>query len=157
MLTRLGQRPCRRRAGYLNVLERNGPRPQRAAPSASGVHPLSQCRRSAGPAGKVIQRHRRQLRRPTRSRQWLARHPRWTSHFTPTSASWLNAVEGFFAKLTKRRLKRGVFRSVVDLQGAINRFIAETNSNPKPFGWTAEPARVLAAIARGEQALKSLH
>ena len=49
-------------------------------------------------------------------RQWLARHPRWTFHFTPTSASWLNAVEGFFAKLTRRRLKRGVFRSVVDLQ-----------------------------------------
>ena len=49
-------------------------------------------------------------------RQWLARHPRWTFHFTPTSASWLNAVEGFFAKLTKRRLKRGVFLSVVDFK-----------------------------------------
>src|SRR6202011_10126 len=63
-------------------------------------------------------------------RQWLARHPRWTFHFTPTSASWLNAVEGFFAKLTRRRLKRGVFRSVVDLQVAINRFVAETNADP---------------------------
>ena len=51
--------------------------------------------------------------------KWLARHPRWTFHFTPTSASWLNAVEGFFAKLTRRRLKRGVFRSVADLQAAI--------------------------------------
>ena len=60
-------------------------------------------------------------------RAWLARHPRWTFHFTPTSASWLNAVEGFFAKLTRRRLKRGVFRSVVDLQAAINRFVEETN------------------------------
>ena len=56
-------------------------------------------------------------------RQWLARHPRWTFHFTPTSASWLNAVEGFFAKLTKRRLKRGIFLSVGDLQAAINRFV----------------------------------
>ena len=56
-------------------------------------------------------------------RQWLARHPRWTFHFTPTSASWLNAVEDFFAILTKRRLKRGVFCSVVDLQAAINRFL----------------------------------
>jgi transposase len=46
-------------------------------------------------------------------RRWLARHPRWTFHFTPTSVSWLNAVEGFFAKLTRRRLKRGVFRSLV--------------------------------------------
>jgi len=64
-------------------------------------------------------------------RRWLARHPRWTFHFTPTSASWLNAVEGSFAKLTKRRLKRGVFRSLPDLQAAINRFVAETNKNPK--------------------------
>ena len=78
-------------------------------------------------------------------------------HFTPTSASWLNAVEGFFAKLTKRRLKRGVFRSVVDLQEAINRFIAETNANPKPFVWTAAPTRVLAAVTRGKQALESIH
>ena len=55
-------------------------------------------------------------------RAWLDRHQRFVFHFTPTSASWLNAVEGFFAKLSRRRLKRGVFRSVVDLQAAINRF-----------------------------------
>ena len=90
-------------------------------------------------------------------RQWLARHPRWTFHFTPTSASWLNAVEGFFAKLTRRRLKRGVFRSVVDLQVAINRFVAETNADPKPFVWTADPKRVLAAVKRGKQTLESVH
>ena len=74
-------------------------------------------------------------------RRWLARHPRWTFHFTPTSASWLNAVEGFFAKLTRRRLKRGVFRSLPELQAAINRFLAETNDNPKPFVWTADPEK----------------
>ena len=90
-------------------------------------------------------------------RQWLARHPRWTFHFTPTSASWLNAVEGFFAKLTRQRLKRGVFRSVMDLQVAINRFVAETNLNPKPFVWTADPKRVLAAVKRGKQTLESVH
>jgi transposase len=90
-------------------------------------------------------------------RQWLARHPRWTFHFTPTSASWLNAVEGFFAKLTTRRLKRGVFRSLDDLQDAIERFLEETNSNPKPFVWTADPKRVLAAVKRGKQALESIH
>ena len=67
---------------------------------------------------------------------WLARHPRWTFHFTPTSGSWLNAVEGFFSALTRRRLRRGVFRSVVDLQAAINRYIAEHNDDPKPFVWT---------------------
>jgi len=90
-------------------------------------------------------------------RRWLAHHPRWIFHFTPTSGSWLNAVEGFFAKLTRRRLKRGVFRSVVDLQAAINRFLAETNSDPKPFIWTADPKRVLAAVKRGKEALESLH
>jgi len=90
-------------------------------------------------------------------RKWLARHPRWTFHFTPTSASWLNAVEGFFAKLTRRRLKRGVFHSVVDLQAAINRFIAETNSEPRPFVWTADPDRVIAAVKRGKETLESVH
>ena len=58
-------------------------------------------------------------------RAWLTWHPRWTLHFTRTSSCWLNAVEGFFAKLTRRRLKRGVFRSLIDLQAVINRFIAE--------------------------------
>ena len=72
-------------------------------------------------------------------REWLARHPRWTFHFTPTSASWLNAVETFFAKLTRRRLIRGVFRSVGDLKAAINRFVLETNAEAKPFIWTADP------------------
>ena len=87
---------------------------------------------------------------------WLARHPRWTFHFTPTSCSWLNAVETFFATLTKRRLKRGVFRSVVDLQAAINRYLAETNS-PKPFVWTAKPEHILEKVRRGNQALDAIH
>jgi transposase len=90
-------------------------------------------------------------------RKWLAQHPRWTFHFTPTSASWLNAVEGFFAKLTNRRLKRGVFRSVDELEDAINRFVAETNSDPKPFVWTARPSRILAAVKRGKEKLESIH
>ena len=72
-------------------------------------------------------------------RQWLARHPRWTFHFTPTSASWLNAVEGFFAKLTRQRLKRGVFRSVIDLQVAINRFVAETNAQSQTLRLDRRP------------------
>ena len=88
-------------------------------------------------------------------RRWLARHPRWTFHFTPTSSSWLNAVEGFFAKLTRRRLKRGVFHSVVELQAAINRFVDEHNRTPKPFVWRAEPDDIIAARARGFQALES--
>jgi transposase len=83
--------------------------------------------------------------------QWLARHPRVTFHFTPTSASWINAVEGFFAKLTTRRLKRGVFHSLVDLQAAIKRFLAEPNDNPCPFRWTKDPDKIIAAVRRGHQ------
>ena len=90
-------------------------------------------------------------------RAWLKRHPRFVFHFTPTSSSWLNAVEGYFAKLTRRRLKRGVFRSVVDLQAPINRFLAETNHEPKPFIWTAHSDKIIAAIDRGRQALDSTH
>jgi transposase len=78
----------------------------------------------------------------------LDRHERFTFHFTPTSCSWLNAVEGFFAKLTKRRLKRGVFVSVVDLRSAINRFAAEHNTKPRPFTWTADPEKIIAPVRR---------
>jgi transposase len=90
-------------------------------------------------------------------RAWLARHPRWVFHFTPTSASGLNAVEGFFAVLTKRRLKRGVFRSVFDLQAAINRFLDDHNAQAKPFQWIADPNEIIAAVKRGHQALESIH
>jgi transposase len=90
-------------------------------------------------------------------RQWLGRHERFAFHFIPTSCSWLNAVEGFFAKLTKRRLKRGVFHSVVDLQAAINRFLEDHNAQSKPFTWTADPDKIIAAVRRGHQALDSIH
>jgi transposase len=90
-------------------------------------------------------------------RRWLNRHERFTFHFTPTSCSWLNAVEGFFAKLTKRRLKRGVFVSVVDLQAAINRFVVEHNTKPKPFTWTADPDKIIRAVRRGHQVFDSIH
>ncbi len=90
-------------------------------------------------------------------RKWLAQHPRWTFYFTPTSGSWLNAIEGFFAKLTNRRLKRGVFRSVQDLQAAIDRFVAVTNVDPKPFVWTGRPNRIIAAVKRGKEKLESVH
>ena len=89
--------------------------------------------------------------------EWLGRHPRWTFHFTPTSASWLNAVEGFFAILSKQRLKRGVFKGVVDLQAAINRFLIDHNLKPKPFVWKADPEKIIAAAARGHQTLESIH
>ncbi len=103
-------------------------------------------------------------------RAWLDRHPRWTFHFVPTSCSWLNAplvhvnmhcravVEGFFAKLAKRRLKRGVFHSLVDLQAAINRFLVQHNEyEAKPFRWTADPDEIINAVKRGYQMLDSDH
>jgi transposase len=64
-------------------------------------------------------------------------------HFTPTSASWLNAVEGFFSALSRRRLRRGTFTGIVDLQAAIKRYIAEHNERPRPFVWTKPAAAIL--------------
>ena len=81
-------------------------------------------------------------------REWLEAHPWWTFHFTPTSASWLNAVEGFFAKSTKRRLARGIFHSVEELKEAIDRFLAENNLDPRPFQWIKKPSEILAAVRR---------
>jgi hypothetical protein len=69
-------------------------------------------------------------------------------HFTPTSASWLNAVENFFSVLTRRRIRRGVFKSIVDLQAAINRYLDEHNVSPKPFVWTKPAKDILAKIER---------
>ena len=79
---------------------------------------------------------------------WLARHPHWTFHFTPTSGSWLNAVENFFSALTRKRLKRGVFRSIADLQAAINRYLREHNDDPKPFLWTKSADTILTKLDR---------
>ena len=111
------------------------------------------------PAGKVVHAilDNYAAHKTAEVRRWLARHPRLTLHFTPTSSSWLNAVEGFFAKLSRRRLKRGVFRSVVDLQAAINRFVNEHNEHPRPFVWRAGPDAIIAARTRGFQALESVH
>ena len=79
---------------------------------------------------------------------WLGRHPRWVFHFTPTSGSWLNAVETFFSALTRRRIRRGSFHSIVDLQAAINRYLAEHNHDPKPFTWTKPAGQTLAKVNR---------
>ncbi len=97
------------------------------------------------PAGKVIHviLDNYAPHKHAKVRAWLARHPRWTFHFTPTSGSWLNAVEGFFSKLTRQRLKRGVFCSVVELQAAINRYLEEHNADPKPFRWTKSADTIL--------------
>ena len=108
---------------------------------------------------------------------WLVPQPRWTFHFTPTSASrracrprllqrseqrppglcWLNAVEGCFAKLSRSKLQCGVFHAVVALQAAIKDFVEQHNQSPTPFVWRADPKHNIAAVKRGHQVLKTSH
>jgi transposase len=79
---------------------------------------------------------------------WLAKHQRFHMHFTPTSSSWLNMVERFFRDITDKQIRRGVFRSVPELEVAINEYIATHNANPKPFIWTAKASDILAKVTR---------
>jgi transposase len=88
--------------------------------------------------------------------RWLARHKRFQVHFTPTSASWLNMIERFFRDLTANRVRRGVFRSVAELQAAINAYIQQHNEQPKPFVWTAKASDILEKVKRGHAALHKL-
>jgi transposase len=80
--------------------------------------------------------------------RWLAKRPRYHLHFTPTSGSWLNLVEAWFAILTRRRLERGVFTSTADLEHAIHAYIDQTNMDPKPFIWTKSADAILASVGR---------
>jgi transposase len=81
-------------------------------------------------------------------RKWFAKRPRFHVHFTPTYGSWLNLVERWFAELTNKRIRRGVFRSVKELESAIREFIDVHNENPKPFVWTRTADQILDSIAR---------
>jgi transposase len=80
--------------------------------------------------------------------RWLAKRPRFHLHFTPTGSSWLNLVERWFAALTEKQLRRGVFRSTRELESAIERYIDHTNQDPKPFIWTKTADEILESIAR---------
>ena len=80
-------------------------------------------------------------------KRWLARHPRWHLHFIPTHSSWLNQAERWFAKITDEVVRRGVFRSVKELEKAVEDYIAATNKNPKPFKWTADADMILGKVA----------
>ena len=84
---------------------------------------------------------------------WLAKHQRFHIHFTPTSSSWLNMVERFFRDITDKRIRRGIFTSVPELETAINEYIALHNANPKPFIWTAKATDILAKVTRVRAAL----
>ena len=87
--------------------------------------------------------------------EWLAKHPRFVMHFTPTSASWLNMVERFFRDITTERLRRGVFTSVPELITAIDQYIAHHNTDPKPFIWTKSARDILQKVIRANSRLSS--
>ena len=126
-----------------------------AAPAQEFIRFLNAVERAV-PAGKLIHAilDNYAAHKHPKVRAWLERHPRWTFHFTPTSASWLNAVENFFSKITRQRIRRGAFHSLVDLQAAINRYLDEHNADPRPFTWTVTPAAILAKL---DQANASVH
>jgi transposase len=87
---------------------------------------------------------------------WLAKHPRFHFHFTPTSSSWLNLIERWFRELTDKALRRGVFRSVPELIAAIEAYLRAHNNDPKPFIWTASADDILAKVRRGRVVLKQV-
>ena len=90
-------------------------------------------------------------------KQWLKRHPRFHFHFTPTSSSWLNMVERWFGEITRKRIRRGVFRSVKELLTAINDYLANNNADPKPFTWTKDADTILAKIDRCKASDRTVH
>src|SRR6202051_2184281 len=91
-----------------------------------------------------------------RVRSWLTRHPRFVPHFVPTSSSWLNLVERWFGELTRKRIRRDSFRSVEDLQKAIEEFLAAWNEKPKPFVWTATVESIMEKLSRCRQTLEKI-
>jgi transposase len=90
-------------------------------------------------------------------KRWLKAHPRFHLHFTPTSASWINMVERFFAEITRKRIRRGAFKSVAELKSAIMEYLEKHNVDPKPFIWTKSAGQILEKVARAKQALESQH
>ena len=92
----------------------------------------------------------------TRVQTWLTRHPRFIPHFVPTSSSWLNLVERWFGLLTSKRIRRGSFGSVEDLQQAIEEFLAVWNEHPKPFVWTATVESIVEKLSRCRQTLEKI-
>lgn len=87
---------------------------------------------------------------------WLAKHPRFKLHFTPTSCSWLNLVERLFAEITRQRIRRGAFHSLADLETAITDWIDARNANPRPFQWTAKARHIIIKHRRAKKALAAV-
>jgi transposase len=89
--------------------------------------------------------------------QWLENHPRFHLHFTPTSSSWLNLIERWFAELTRKKIRRGIFRNVPELVASIKEFIRINNLDPKPFVWTKRADQILEKIGRCKAVIETLH
>ena len=121
-----------------------------AAAEVPGVH--TKQRRGARVTGSEVEVHvvldNGSIHKAPAIRDWLARRPRYHLHFTPTASSWLNQVERFFALLTARRLKRGVHRSVEELETAVLAYVEHHNAEPKPFRWTRTADQILGSIGR---------
>jgi len=88
---------------------------------------------------------------------WLQHHPRFHLHFIPTSSSWLNLIERWFGEITRKRIRRGVFRSVPELVTAIKEFIRLNNHNPKPFVWTKKVEDILEKVNHCKAVTVTLH
>jgi len=86
-------------------------------------------------------------------KNWLKRHPRFHMHFIPTSSSWLNRVERWFREITDKRIRRGVFKSVQELTGAIMAYIESHNENPRSFEWTAKAEDIIEKVRRAREVL----
>jgi transposase len=89
--------------------------------------------------------------------EWLEKHPRFHMHFTPTSSSWLNLIERWFAELTRKQIRRGVFRSVPELVTSIKDFIRINNREPKPFIWTKKVDQILEKLSHCKAVMETLH
>ncbi len=90
-------------------------------------------------------------------KQWLAKHPRFHPHFIPTSSSWVNLIERWFAEISRKRIRRGVFHSVLDLVDTIQNFIKTYNENPKPFVWNKNVDEILEKVNRCNLLMATLH
>jgi len=88
-------------------------------------------------------------------KKWLTKRPRYHVHFTPTSSSWLNQVERWFAEITRKRIRRGTFHSVRELINAIRDYIRHHNSSPRPFQWVASASQIIRKVSKYKEILET--
>jgi transposase len=129
-----------------------------AAASGQGIHPLLKT------INRTVAKHldlhlivdNYTTHKTKEVQAWLAKHPRFKLHFIPTSSSWLNLVERFFAEITGKRIRRGIFRSVAELEVAVHDYVAKHNADPKPFVWTKTADVIVTKTARARAVLDTI-